>query len=167
MPAAWLMRANCFVWHIADTALDAIVDADLAHGPERFVVKSWDAQRGPQFFVEPSQIFKMRRQRRQLQAVIGQQELLVACVPKAGEAALQHDRGHDRHLVEVVRAFAKLPAAAVFLDTNDAASTADGKAQRRQAFNLLGCKPLFDIPHNALSLLKANTSVKRTAISNC
>ena len=64
MPASWLMRANCFVWHIADTAFDAIVDADLAHGAEGFVVKSWDAQRGPQFFVEPSQTFKMRRQRR-------------------------------------------------------------------------------------------------------
>jgi hypothetical protein len=42
MPAAGLMRANRFVWHIADTALDAVVDTDLAYGAERFVVKSWD-----------------------------------------------------------------------------------------------------------------------------
>jgi len=166
MPAAWLMRANGFVWHIADTPFDAIVDADLADGPERFVIKSWDAQGGPHFFVEPSQIFKMRRQCRQLQAVIGQQELLVACVPQAGEAALQHDRGHDRRLVEVVRAFAKLRAAAVFLDTNDAARAADGKAQRRQAFDLLWGKALFDIPHDVLSLLNAKGFGKATTIGN-
>ncbi len=47
MPVAWFVCSNCFVWHITDTALDAIVDADLAHRAERFVVKSWDTQRGP------------------------------------------------------------------------------------------------------------------------
>jgi len=91
---------------------------------------------------------------------------LVTCIPKAGEPALQHDRRHDRHLVDVVRSFAKLRAAAVFLDTNDAAGAADGKAQRRQAFDLPWCEPLFDIPHGALSLVNAASSVKRTAVSN-
>src|SRR6202790_1507550 len=122
------MPSNCFVWHTTHTAFDAVVDADLAHGSQRFVVKSWDTQRGPQFFVEPSQIFEMYRQSRQLQSVIGQQEFLVAYIPKTGEPALEHDRRHDRHLVEIVRAFAKLRAAAIFLDTNHAAGAADGKA---------------------------------------
>ena len=105
----------------------------------------------------------MRRERRQLQAVIGQQKFLIARVLKPRETPLQHDRRHDRHLVEVVRSLAKLRAAAIFLDADDASRAADGKAKRRQAFDLLWCKTLFDIPHRALSLVNAVTSVKRTA----
>src|ERR1700688_1522899 len=164
VPAAWLVRANRFVWNIADTAFDAIVDADLAHGAERFVVESGDTQRGSQFLVELPQILEMRRERGQLQAVIGQQKFLVTRVPKAGEPALQHDRRRNRQLIEAVWLFAEFRATAVFLDAHNATRAANGKAQRRQAFDLLRCKALFDIPHGALSLVNAGRSVKRTAV---
>lgn len=167
MPAAGFMRADCFIWHIADTAFDAVVDADLAHGTERFVVESWDTQRGPQFFVEPSQAFEMCGQGGQLQTIIGQQKFLVACVPKPRKPALQHDRRHDCHLVEVVRTLAKLRAATVFFDAYHAARAANSEAQRRQIFHLLWCKSLFDIPHGALSLVNAESSVKRPRFQCC
>ncbi len=161
------MRANRFVWYVAGTAFDAVVDADLAHRAERFVVKSGDTQRGQQFFVEPSQIFEMRCERWQLQTVVGQQKLLVARIPKPREAAFQHDRRHNRHLIEIVRAFAEFRAAAVFFHAHHAARAADGEAKRRQTFNLLAREPLFDIPHRALSLVNARSSVKRAAVSHC
>src|SRR5580692_1367662 len=164
MIGAWFVRSNRLVWHIADAAFNAVVDADLAHGAERFVVESGDTQRGSQFLVELSQIFEVCRQRGQFHAIVGQQKLLVACVPKAGEPAFEHNGRGDRHLIEVVRSLAKLRAAAVFLDADDAPRAADGKAERRQAFNLLWCKPLFNIPHRALSLVNAESSVKRPAI---
>lgn len=161
MFAAWFVRANRFVRHVADAAFDAVVDADLAHGAECFVVKSGDTQRGSQFFVKLSQIFEMSRKRGQLHAIVGQEKFLVAGVPKTGEPPLQHDRGHDRHLVEVVRAFAELRAATVLFHAHDASRAADGKTEGRQAFDLLPCKSLFDIPHGALSLVNAESSVKR------
>src|SRR5271170_3333017 len=86
--AAGLMRSNGFVWHIAGAAFDAVVDADLTHRAERFVIKSGDTQRGKQFFVEPSQIFEMRCERGQFQSVVSQQEFLIACIPQPREPAL-------------------------------------------------------------------------------
>jgi hypothetical protein len=166
MSAARLVGADRFVRYVADAAFNAVVDADLADRAERFVVKSRDTQCGPQFLVELSQIFQMRGQGWQFQAIIGQQKLLVAGVPKARKAALQHDRRHNRHLVKVVRTFAKFRAAAVFFHAHDAARAADGKAKRRQAFDLLWCELLFDIPHGPHSLVKAESSVKRTAVNN-
>lgn len=165
MPASWLVSAHRFIWNIAFTAFYAVVDADLAHGAERFVVERRDTQRGAQFFIEPSQVRKVLRKRGQLQAFVGQQKFLVACVPKAGEPPLQHDRRHDRHLVEIVRPLAEFRSTAVFFHADNTTRAADGKAQRRQAFDLLWCKPLFDIPHGALSVVNAESSVKRTVIA--
>jgi hypothetical protein len=158
--AVWLMRANRFVWHVADAAFDAVVDADLADGAEGFVIESGDTQRGSQFFVELAQIFEVRGQGRKLQAFVGQKKLLVAGVPEAGEAAFEHDRGRDGHLIEIVGAFAKFGAAAVLFDAHDAARAANGKAQRREILHLLRCELLFDIPHGALSLVNGGSSVK-------
>jgi hypothetical protein len=161
---AGFVRADGFVGHVADAAFDAVVDADLADRAESFVVKSGNAERGKQFFVELTKIFEMRGQGRKLQAFVGQKKLLVAGIPKASEAALEHDRRDDGHLVHVVRAFAKLRAAAVFFDADNAARAANGKAERRQIFHLLRCELLFDIPHGALSLVNGGSSVKWTGI---
>jgi hypothetical protein len=167
MSGARLVCADCFVWDVADAAFDAIVDADLADRAERFVVKSRNPQCGSQLFVELSKILEMRRERGQLQAVVGEEKFLVAGVPKAGEASLQHDCRHNRHLVKVVRAFAEFRAAAVFFHADDAARAADGKAERRQAFDLFWCELLFDIPHGAHSLVNAESSVKPAGVSQC
>ena len=56
---------------------------------------------------------------------------------------------------------------AVFFDAHDAARAADREAQRRQTFHLLWCKSLFDIPHGALSLVNAESSVKRLRFQWC
>jgi len=165
MPASWLVGAHRFIWNIAFTAFYAVVDADLTHGTERFVVERRDTQRGAQFLVEPSQVGKVLRQRGQLQAFVGQQKFLVAGVPKPGEPPLQHNRRHNCHLVEVVRPLAEFRSASVLFHADNTARAADGESQRRQAFNLLGCKSLFDIPHGALSVVNAESSVKRTAIA--
>lgn len=158
------MGADGFVGDVADAAFDAVVDANLAYGAESFVVESGNAERGKQFFVELPQIFEVRGQGRKLQAIIGEQEFLVACIPKASEAALKHDRRDDSHLVQVVRAFAKFRAAAVFFDADNAARAANGKAERRKIFHLLWCELLFDIPHDALSVVNGGSSVKWTGL---
>jgi hypothetical protein len=167
VPVAWLMGANRFVWYIADTAFDAIVNADLAYRAESFVVEGWDAQRGAQFFVELSQVFEMRGERGKFQTIVGQKKFLVTCVPKPRKPTLQHDRRRNRHLIEAVCPFAEFRATAVLLDAHNAAGAADGKAQRRQAFDLLWCKSLFDIPHGALSVVNADCSVKLAVLTYC
>lgn len=165
MPTSWLVCAHRFIWNITFTALYAVVDADLAHGTERFVVERRDTERGAQFLVEPSQVGKVLRERGQLEAFVGQQKFLVSGVPKPGKPPLQHNRRHNRHLVEVVRLLAEFRSASVFFHADNTARAADGEAQRRQAFNLLRCKSFFDIPHGALSVVNAESSVKRTAIT--
>ena len=162
MAAAWLVGADGFVGHVAYAAFDAVVDADLADRAEGFVVKSGDAERGKKFFVELAQIFEVRSERGQLEAFVGQQKFLVAGIPKASEAAFEHDRRDDRHLVHVVRAFAKFRAAAVLFDADNSAGAADGKAERCKFFHLLRCELLFDIPHSALSVVNGRSSVKWT-----
>src|SRR5467141_2520474 len=97
-----LACADGFVRHVALAALNAVVDADLADGTERFVVKGWNTQRRAQFFVELPQVLEMRRERRQFLSVVGEQKLLVAGVPQPREPALQHDGGNNGHLIEVV-----------------------------------------------------------------
>ena len=164
MASAGFVRADGFVGHVANAAFDAVVDADLANRTEGFVVKSGDAERGKKFFVELAEIFEMRCKRGQLESVVGQQKLLVACIPKASEAALKHDRRDDGHLVHVVRAFAKFRAAAVLFDADNAAGAANGKAERCKIFHLLRCELLFDIPHGALSVVNGGSSVKWTGI---
>jgi hypothetical protein len=57
------VRADGFVGDVADAAFDAVVDADLADRAESLVVKSGDAERGKQFFVELAKIFEMRCER--------------------------------------------------------------------------------------------------------
>jgi hypothetical protein len=161
---AGLVRADGFVGDVADAAFDAVVDANLADRTESFVVESGDAERGKQFFVELAQTFEMRCERGQLEAFVRQKKLLVAGIPKASEAALEHDRRDDGHLVHVVRAFAKFRATAVLFDAHNAAGAADGKAERRKIFHLLRCELLFDIPHGALSLVNGVSSVKWTGI---
>ncbi len=164
MSAAWLVRADGFVGDVADTAFYAVVDADLTNRTEGFVVKSGDAERSEEFFVELAQIFEVRCERGQLETLVGQQKLLIAGIPKASEAALKHDRRDDGHLVHVVRAFAKFGAAAVFFHADNAACAANGKAERCKFFHLLRCELLFDVPHGALSLVNAGSSVKWTGI---
>ncbi len=129
------MCADGFVRHRAFAALDAVVHADLADGSERLVVKGRNAQRRAQFFVELPQVLQMRRERRQFQPFVSEQKLLVAGVPQPGELALQHDGGTNGHLVEVVGAFAKLRAAAIFFDAHHSARAAHGKALRRKTLD--------------------------------
>src|SRR5207302_5411620 len=129
------MCTNGFVGHRAFAALNPVVNAELADGTECFVVKSRNAQCRAQFFVELPQVLEMRGERRQFLSVVREQKLLVAGVPQPRELALQHDGGSYRHLVKIVRAFAKLRAAAVLFDAHDAARAANGKSQRRETLN--------------------------------
>jgi len=154
------MSADGFVGYIAGAALDAVVDGNLADRPERFVVEGRNTKRGAQFFIELAEILQVPGQRRQLDAIVGQQELLVTGIPQARELALHHDCGQDGELITRVSALAKFGAAAVFFDAHDTARTADGKTESRQTFDGLRVKTLFDIPHSALRLKKAVTSVK-------
>src|SRR6267154_1565836 len=118
------MSADSFVRHVALASLDAVVDADLADGTERFVVKSWNTQRGAQLLVELSKVLQMHCERWQFQSFIGKQKLLITSVPQPCELAFQHDSGSDGHLVEIVGALAKLGAAAIFFHTHHAARAA-------------------------------------------
>src|SRR4030088_1135906 len=72
--------ADGFVRHIALAALDAVVNADLAHGTERLVIKSGNAERRAELFVELAQILKVRSQRGNLVAVVGDEKFLIAGV---------------------------------------------------------------------------------------
>jgi len=155
------MSAYSFVGNVARTALDAIVDGDLADGAERFVVKGRNTKSGAQFFIELAEILQVRGESGQLDAIVGKQEFLVAGVPQSRELSFDHDRGQDSKLITRVSALAKLGAAAVFFDADDAARAADGKAKSGQTLDGLGVKTLFDIPHDALRLKKAVASVKR------
>jgi hypothetical protein len=154
------MSADGFVGNVASAAFDAIVDGDLADGAERFVVKGRNTKSGAQFFIELAEILQVRGQSGQLDAIVGEQEFLVAGVPQACELSLDHDRGQDGELITRVSALAKFGAAAVFFDADDAARTTDGKTKSGQTFDGLRVKTLFDIPHGALRLKKAAASVK-------
>ena len=77
MAAACLVRAHGFVRHRAFAALDAVVNAELADGTKRFVVKGRNTQRRAQFFVELPKALKMRSERRQFQSFVCEQKLLV------------------------------------------------------------------------------------------
>src|SRR5439155_17182560 len=154
------MRADGFVRHRAFAALNPVVNAELADGTERFVVKSRNAQRCAQFFVELSQVLEVRGKRRQFLSVVGEQKFLIARVPEPRELALQHDGGSYGHLVEIVGAFAELRAAPVFFDADYAARASYGKSQRRETFNRFWREPLFDIPHGLFRLMDTCPSVK-------
>ena len=54
---------------------------DLAHGAESLIVKRRHAERGAQLFVELAQAFEVRGERRELDAIIGEQKFLVTGVP--------------------------------------------------------------------------------------
>src|ERR1700687_341254 len=133
--AEGLACADGFVRHVAFAALDAVVNADLADGTERFVVKGRNAQSRAQFFVELPQVLEMRRECRPFLSVVGEQKLLVAGVPQPREPAFQHDGGDNGHLIEVVGALAELCAAAVFFDAHYAARAAHGKPESRETLD--------------------------------
>src|SRR5260370_13868703 len=154
------VRADGFVGDVAGAAFDAIVAGELADRAESFVVEGRNAEGGAQFFIELAQISEVRGQRRDFQAVVGEQEFLVAGVPKTRELALEHDGGHDRHLVVAVGFLAKLRATAVFFDAHNAAGAADAKAQRGQTLDGFLRKTFVDAPPGYSEARKASTSVK-------
>src|SRR5258708_27233506 len=80
MAAAGLVRAHGFVRHRAFAAFHAVVNADLADGTKRLVVKGRNTQRRAQFFVELPKVLKMRRERRQFLPFVGDEKLLVSRV---------------------------------------------------------------------------------------
>ena len=121
------MSADGFVGNVTRAALDAIVDGDLADGTERFVVEGRNTKGGAQFFIELTEILQVRSKSGQLDAIIGEQEFLVAGVPKARELSLDHDRGQNSELVTRVSALTKFGTTAVFFDADDAARAADGE----------------------------------------
>jgi hypothetical protein len=145
--AAGAVGAYGFVWDVAVAAFDAVVDAEQAYGAKGFVVERGNAEGGAQFFVEFPQTFQVRGQRWKFDALVGQQKFLIACIPEAGELTLEHDRGKDGHLVGAICTLAKFGAAAVFFHADNSAGAAHGKAQGGEAFDRLGRKLIFDIPH--------------------
>src|SRR6266850_7982050 len=161
--ALFAVGADGFVRHIALAALDAVVDADLAHGTERLVVKRGDAQRGAELFVEFAKILQVRGQRGELQPFVGEEKLLIAGVPQARKLAVQHDGGSDGHLIEAVGSLAEFGPAAVFFHADYAARAADLETQRRQAFDGLRGEALFDIPHDDSEYDAARGCVKAPA----
>jgi len=150
MMAAGAVRADGFVWHIASAAFDAVVDADLADGAQRLVVKRGNAESSAQLFVESAQAFEMGGEGGKLYAVVGEQKFLVAGIPEAGELAFYHYGGEDGHLKAAVGALAKFGTATVFFHADHAASAADGKTQGSQALNGFGGEAIIDVPHRRL-----------------
>ena len=66
------MRANRFIRHVTLAAQHAVVHAQLAHRAKRFVVKGWHAQRCAQLFIEFPQVLQVRRERGDLESLVGQ-----------------------------------------------------------------------------------------------
>src|SRR5208283_4468594 len=124
------MTAHRLVGHIAFPAFHSIVHAQLAYRTERLIVKRWHAQGGPQLFVKLPQTLQMRRQRRDLQTVIGQKKLLIPGIPQSREFAIQHDGRQDRHAESPVGVLPKLRAATILLYADDAARASHGEAKR-------------------------------------
>src|SRR6266436_4982370 len=85
------VHADGLVRNVAFAAFHTIVDADLAHRTQSFVVKRGYSESSPQFFVKLPQVFKVRCQRGHFKPFVGQKEFLVTRVPQPGEFSLQHD----------------------------------------------------------------------------
>jgi len=155
------LRADGFVGHVADAAFDAVVNAVVAGRAESFVVIGRYAKRRAQLFVEASQIAELPHAHGKFVAVVSQQKFLVARVPQMRELALHHDRGNDGHLVVVALGFpAKLGAAIVLLDPDDAARAADGETLRPKRFDLSLREGLVDVPHGHSGYGFGGASVK-------
>jgi len=141
------VRTDRFIGNVASASLHAIIDGNLTHRAQGFVVESRNAQCGAKFLVEAAKILQVDSQGGQLDAFVSQQKFLVTGVPQSRELTLDHDSGHDGELKARIGALAKLRAAAVFLDAHDSAGTPDGKAQGVQTFDGFGIKSFFNIPH--------------------
>jgi len=141
------MGTDSGVRDVAFAAFDAVVDTDLADRAKGFVIEGGNAKGGAQFLVELAQILQVRRQRRQLLAIIGEQELLIAGVPELGELALVHDGGQYGHVKAAARLLAEFGAATILFDANDAASGAHAETESRQAFDSSLFKVFVNIPH--------------------
>ena len=126
--AASSVRTNGLVWNIALAALYAVVNAQLAHGSQRFVIKSRDTERRAQFFIELAKILQMKGQCRYFQALVREQKFLVSGVPQPGELPFEHNGGQNRQLVAAVRGLAKFGAASIFFHAHNAARASDREA---------------------------------------
>ena len=157
------MSADGAVGNVAGAAFNAVIDGEMADGAEGFIIKSGNAESSAEFFIELAKILKMGCQRGDFEAVIVEKEFLIAGIPQACELALEHDGRRNGHGKEAVSAFAKLGAGAVFFHANNAAGAADGKSESSQAFDRLGLKTFFDIPHGAPRVKKEKDSVKWAA----
>lgn len=160
MARAGTVCTDRLVGDITGAAFYAVVDRNLADRADGFVVESRNAECGAELFVELAQILQVRCERGELDAFVSQQEFLVAGVPEARELALDHNRWQDRELITGIGTLAKFRAAAILFYADDAARAANSKAESGQAFDGLGIKALFDIPHDATRLKNATKSVK-------
>src|SRR5258707_4522151 len=88
------VHADGLVRNIALAAFHAIVDADLAHRTQSFVVKRGYSESSPQLFVELPQGFKVRCQCRHFKPFVSQKEFLVTRVPQAGELSSFNNSRH-------------------------------------------------------------------------
>jgi len=154
--------ADGLVRHVASAAFYAVIDANLADGAERFVVESGDTESGAQFFIELAEICELRGKSRDFSAVIGQQELLVSRVPKAGELPFEHDAGENGHLEAAVGILAEFGATVEFLDTDNPARAAHGKPQAGQSVHLGLFEAFSDVPHSHFSVNNPGNPVKVT-----
>lgn len=143
------MGADGFVRVIAVAAFDAIVDGELAHGAESFVVEGGNTESGPQFFVEFAEVNELRGEGGELDPFIGEQEFLVPGVPQPAELALDHDGGEDGHLEMIVGGLAKLGATTVFFNADDSAGAANRETQGSESVHLLFFEAFVDVPHRS------------------
>src|ERR1700756_1643578 len=85
------VRADSFVRHITGATFNAVVHGNLADRAKSFVVKSGHVERGAQFFIELAKILQVHSQRRQFQAIIGEQKFLITRIPQPRELSLDHN----------------------------------------------------------------------------
>ena len=138
---------DALIGHIALPAFYAVVLTDLAGGADGFVVIGGHAESGAQLFVEFAQFNELVFVSWNFFLVMGKQEFLIAGVPQGGELTLQHNAGNLRHLKTVPGCLAKLRAAIVFLDADDAAGAADEKSLGGERFHLGLVEQFVDVPH--------------------
>src|SRR5690348_2554242 len=159
------MRADGFVWDVASSALQAVVDTDVTGGAEPFVVIRRDVQRRAKLLVELAKVSQFRDDGGQFAAVASDEEFLVAGVPEMSELAVLHDGGKLRHLVRIAGELAELGAAVIFLDARHAAGTAHGETMtRKDRFDFIGLEFLVHVPHdyNRVRISAGNCKAKNS-----
>src|SRR5258708_3650798 len=148
------VHADGLVRNIALAAFHAIVDADLAHRTQSFVVKRGYSESSPQLFVELPQVFKVRCQCRHFKPFVSQKEFLVTRVPQAGEFSFFH------YILRLPHCSTARPFLSKLLAPSPPFYAAHSEAQRGKAVDGLLVKPFVYVPHDEARIGETQRAVK-------